>query len=96
MKPTRDEIREAVFKALVQILESPPDIKLDEALDPMAAFDLDSEDGLEFADILSDLLGLEVPNEVNPFKDDLQQKPRTIGEIIDLLLSLWAPEAAHG
>lgn len=96
MKPTRDEVREAVFKALVQILEAPPDIALDEALDPMAAFDLDSEDGLEFADILSDLLGFAIPNEVNPFKDDLQQRPRTMGEIIDLVLSLRKPEAANG
>jgi hypothetical protein len=95
MKPTREEVREAVFKALHKILEGNTGIALDEAIDPMSEFDLDSEDGLDFADVLADLLGMVIPPEVNPFKDDVMQKPRTLGEIIDLVLALAAAEAPN-
>ena len=86
MPLTRNDIREAVFRAIRQIMET--EVELNEATKPIDDLDLDSEDGLDFADILSDLLQITIPANVNPFKNDAAQKARTIGEIIDLVLNL--------
>ncbi|OGR11348.1 MAG: hypothetical protein A2341_19290 [Deltaproteobacteria bacterium RIFOXYB12_FULL_58_9] len=91
MKMQPDDVREAVLKAIRQLLEDPTAVLTDET-SPIDGLDLDSEDGLDFADSVSEALGVEIPVNVNPFKNDDEQKPRKIGEIIALIVKLSQKE----
>lgn len=95
MKPTRDEVRQAVFTAIRALLAPGTALQEDEALSPMDDLDLDSEDGLDFAETTSDQLDIEIPPDVNPFKDDVTQRKRTIREIVDLLIA-FSDAASEG
>ena len=88
MNANRERIRDRVIEALHESL-GPDDIPdIDEQTDPFRDLGQDSEDGVDFACVLSERFGFEIPPEVNPFVDDVRQRPRCVREIIDLMCDL--------
>jgi len=84
----RNSVREAVLAALREFLgDNCPD-QVSEATDPFKDLGLDSEDGVDFACVLSEKFGCLVPNDVNPFVDDARHCPRLVSQIIDLMCGL--------
>jgi hypothetical protein len=59
---------------------------------------LDSEDGVDLACTLSDKLNYNIPDKINPLVDDEKNRPRRVGEIVDLVYDLLAlnKEENHG
>lgn len=87
----KDEIRRIVVEALREMVERDEkgDIPaIDDRTDPIRHLDLQSEDGIEVACLLSEKLDFEIPHEVNPFTDDTRHRSRRVGEIVDLLCNL--------
>jgi hypothetical protein len=88
---TEAEVREAVL-ATIRLMIDDPSTALTGDIAPIDVLGLDSEDGLDFAELISERLPIVVPVEVNPFKNDEAQKARTLDEIIALLLALTKQE----
>jgi len=91
----RDQIREQLIKCLLQmssVKNLPP---IDEQTNPMWKLGLDSHDGVNLACKLTAELNCEVPVDVNPLVDDKRNRPRRIGEIVDLICALAAKEGAQ-
>ncbi len=91
----RDSVRDALMATLREFLGEKNSVQLTEATDPFKDLGLDSEDGVDFACVLSEKFGCTVPNDLNPFVDDVQQRPRRVGEIVDLVCRLIEKEGAH-
>lgn len=86
---TGAEVLEGVLGCLRKMLQgNASEVQLGEATNPIDDLNLDSDDGLDFADELEDALGIEIPKKINPFKDDKLQTHRTVGEIVALVLKL--------
>lgn len=86
--PNRNEVRDVLLKTLREFLgENAPDV-ITETTDPFKDLGLDSEDGVDFACVLSDTFGCKVPDDVNPLVDDARRCARTVGETIDLMCDL--------
>ena len=98
MSLTRDEIREQVIASLREVMRDGSIKEIDETTDPIKDLGLDSLDGINFACTLSEKLGINIPPEVNPLIDDKKNRPRRVGEIIDLLYDVLnkEQEASHG
>jgi hypothetical protein len=94
----RNGVRDHVIQSLREILadrEVPP---IDESTDPMWGLGLDSEDGVDLACTLSDKLHYDIPDKINPLVDDAKNRPRRVGEIVDLVHKLLDEnkEGNHG
>jgi acyl carrier protein len=88
MNINRDTIREGVIQALHELL-GPDDVaNIDEQTDPIKHLDRDSDDGVDFACVLSEKFGLEFPDKLNPLVDDVRRQSRSVGEIVDLMCNL--------
>jgi acyl carrier protein len=88
MNINRDAIREVVIQALHELL-GPDDVtNIDEQTDPIKHLDRDSDDGVDFACMLSEKFGLKFPENLNPLVDDARQQSRSVGEIVDLMCNL--------
>ena len=94
MKLNRDEIRDRVIRALHELLgpEDVPDI--DERTNPIKDLGNDSADGVDFACRLSEVFAFHVPDKLNPFVDDARHCPRSVGEIVELMLKLQPEEVS--
>jgi len=84
----RNEVRDYVIQSLQEIMadrEVPP---IDDTTDPMRGLGLDSEDGVDLACTLSDKLNYDIPHKINPLVDDAKNRPRRVGEIVELVYQL--------
>jgi len=86
--PNRNEVRDVFFKTLREFLGDKAPDQITEDTDPFKDLGLDSEDGVDFACVLSEKFGCLVPNNVNPLVDDARQCARRVGETIDLMCVL--------
>lgn len=77
--------RNAVIGALGELLDElgAEHDEITDALRPIGDLNLDSADGIDFACRLGERLGVDVPNEANPFVDDEAVRARTVKQIID-------------
>lgn len=92
---TRDSVRDALMATLREFLGDRNSVQLTEATDPFRDLGLSSEDGVDFACVVSERFRCTVPNELNPFVDDAHHRPRRVGEIVDLVCGLIEKEGAH-
>jgi len=88
----RNEVRDILLTTLREFLGDKAPAQLTEATDPFKDLGLDSEDGVDFACVLSEKFTCAVPNNVNPFVDDANQRARNVGETIDLMCALLEKE----
>ena len=90
--PNRKEVRDVLLATFREFLgEKAPD-QLGEETDTFKDLGLDSEDGVDFACVLSEKFGCKVPDNLNPLVDDARQCGRRIGEIVDLMCYLMEKE----
>lgn len=89
MAITKEDVHNIVVQTLQEMIGDKT-IKIAADAMPIGAYGLDSQDGIEFAIYVSERLNCDVPVELNPFVDDNGEtvKQRTVGEIVDLLVSL--------
>jgi len=85
----RNEVEKEVIDSLREFLVSAgkEDPGIDERTRPIGDLGLDSPDGIDWVCDLEER-GFVIPKDINPFVDDNEPKARTVGEIIDLLLSM--------
>ena len=93
MNLTRDNVRDRVIECLHEISTediSKEDITspMNEQTNPMLKLGLDSHDGVNLACKLSEKLDYDIPEEINPLVDDQRKRPRSVGEITDLIMKL--------
>jgi acyl carrier protein len=91
----RNEVRDVLLTTLREFLGDKAPDQITEATDPFKDLGLDSEDGVDFACVLSEKFGCTVPNNVSPLVDDARQCARRVGETIDLMCALIEKERAH-
>lgn len=86
-----EQSRQAVIKAIALFTDRqlPDDV---DNLRPIEDLGLDSQDGIAVACELSERLGFEIPNEINPLVNDQLKRGRTIKEIIEFMTTLEAKE----
>jgi acyl carrier protein len=93
MAPTEHQIRAAVERVLREFLNG-REAEITDDTSPIDDLDLDSELGINLADIMEDELGVKVPAKVNPFKKS-RNATRTVREIVQLLVSLSEEKVAR-
>lgn len=93
MASLEDRVRAAVERVLREFLAG-RDAAITDETDPTNDLDLDSELGIDLADVIEDEFGISVPVKVNPFKKD-RTRTRTVGEIVALFLGLAERKEAH-
>lgn len=79
-----------MFSLVSELLQDSPNapvVEITALTNPFDALGKDSHDGIVFACLLSERLGIEIEPEANPLVDDEHQRPRLVGEIVD-----WAIE----
>jgi len=98
----RDQIIAALAEALSAIVvfkgRPAPTMRLGEHTDPAKTLELDSDDLILVGVELSDLLGVEVPEEAIDWVDDSSghRRCRTLGEMADGILRYFQKEAVRG
>ena len=90
---TSDEVRGPVVDTIRRMIENAPPV-LTGDMSPIDDLGLDSWDGLDFVDIVSEELGISIPADVNPFRDDKECRATTLDEIVALLANLSLKENA--
>jgi acyl carrier protein len=85
---SRDAVRDNLLAVLREFLGDNAPAEITERTDPFKDLGLDSEDGVDFACVLSEKFEIEVPDRINPFVDDAKQCARSVGETIDLVFTL--------
>lgn len=81
--------RDEMFKIVCALLRDSPEMEqvdITDKTDPFAELGKDSHDGIVFACLLSERLGIEVGPELNPMVDDERRRARRVGEIVDWCL----------
>ncbi len=84
----RNEVRDVLLTTLREFLSNRAPDQITEATDPFKDLGLDSEDGVDFACVLSEKFDCKVPDNVNPLVDDARHCARRVGETIDLMCLL--------
>ena len=84
--------RDEMFKLVCELLRDSPEtenveITMDE--NPFEILGKDSHDGIVFACLLSERLGIEIKPEENPLVDDQHRRARTFGELVDWCLERY-------
>ena len=80
-----------MFALVSEILRGSPEaapVEITLKTDPFKDLGKDSHDGLVFACLLSERLGIEVSADDNPLVDDKQARARLVGEIVDWCMEL--------
>ncbi len=93
MATKADQIRSVVERILREFLNG-REAEITDNTRPIDDLDLDSELGINLADIVEDELGIEIPAKVNPFKKN-RTETRTLREIVELLLTLQELKVAR-
>jgi acyl carrier protein len=98
MKPSQAEIEARILDALRELLGAEFAGKVSLQTNPIMDCAKDSEDGVEFACLLSERFGIHIPENINPFVDDALHRSRTPGEIATLMSKLLEREGVetHG
>jgi len=91
----RNNVRDLLLATLREFLGDKAPDQLTEETDPLKDLGLDSEDGVDFACVLSEKFGCTVPYNVNPLVDDARRCSRRVGDTIDLMCTLIDKERAH-
>ena len=81
--------RDEMFKLVCDLLRDSPDaedVEITWETNPFKALGKDSHDGIVFACLFSERLGIEIDPELNPLVDDQRQRPRLVGELVDWCL----------
>jgi acyl carrier protein len=86
--PDRNNVRDVFLMTLREFLGENAPAEITEATDPFNDLGLDSEDGVDFACVLSEKFGCKVPDDVNPLVDDARHCSRRLGDAIDLMCVL--------
>lgn len=84
----RNDVRDLFLATLRKFLDDKAPDEITEAADPLKDLGLDSEDGVDFACVLSEVFHCKVPDDVNPLVDDARHCPRSVGQAIDLMYNL--------
>jgi acyl carrier protein len=92
--PNRNQVHELLLSTLKDFLKDKGPIQITEYTDPIKDLGLDSEDGVDFACVISEKFGCHVPNDLNPFVDDARHCGRRIGEVVDLVCNLIEKESS--
>ena len=92
MKANQAEIEVRVVEALQELLGAEFAQKINLRTNPIKDCGKDSEDGVEFACLLSERFGVHIPDNLNPFVDDGHHRSRTVGEIVTLMSKLLEGE----
>lgn len=90
-----DERRKKVKEILVQTLQEVCDHDIGKNVpdsEKPSDLGLESIHGVYMASPLGAKLGISIPNKQNPLVDDQRNRERTIGEIVDFLLTLMPSE----
>lgn len=97
MEIKKDRINHFIIESLQEMLGKDNKKKIDEYIKPIPDLGCDSEDGVNFACILSGKIDYYIPDDVNPFVDDDRRQGRSVREITDLVLRLMTgQEKKHG
>lgn len=88
----RTEVLDVLLGTFREFLGAKAPDQLTEETDPFKDLGLDSEDGVDFACVLSEKFNCNVPNNVNPLVDDARQCGRRVGAIADLMCHLIEKE----
>jgi len=78
--------RNEMFRLVCALLRDSPDsedVEITWETNPFQALGKDSHDGIVFACLFSERLGIEIDPEINPLVDDQRQRARTVGELVD-------------
>jgi acyl carrier protein len=78
--------RDDMFKLVSGLLQNTPEreaVDLTWQTDPFAQLGMDSLDGIVFATVFSERLGIDISPDDNPLVDDEKQRPRKVSEIVD-------------
>lgn len=78
--------RDQILQCVTEVLRDSPELERVEITiktNPFADLGKDSHDGIVFACLLSERLGVLIPPEINPLVDDERHRPRLVGEIVD-------------
>jgi len=81
-----------MFRLVCELLRDSPDtedVVITMDANPFEILGKDSHDGIVFACLLSERLGIEIDPEENPLVDDQHSRARTIGEIVDWSLERY-------
>lgn len=90
-----------MFKIVEELLRDSEELQGAEIApntDPFNELGKDSHDGVVFACLLSERLGVEIPPDQNPLIDDAHHRPRLVGEVVDWCLEVLKhnkPENSH-
>lgn len=102
MNLTREQILRALAEALSAIVvfkgRPAPTVVLGPGTDPSRALELDSDDLVLVGVEISDLLGVDVPEDAIDWVDDStgRRRCRTLGEVADSIMQYFQQEALHG
>jgi hypothetical protein len=83
--------RDEMFKLVCELLRDSPETKglaITDETDPFKELGKDSHDGIVFACLISERLGIEIDSGLNPLVDDTRRSARHVGEIVDWCLEL--------
>jgi acyl carrier protein len=84
----RKEVHDHVIGCLRNLTTNEITEAINETTNPMMKLGLDSHDGVNLACLLSAEFSCEIPNNINPLVDDQRNRPRLVGEIVDLVCKL--------
>jgi len=90
-----DERRKKVKEILVKTLQEACDHDIGKNIpdsEKPSDLGLESIHGVYMASPLGQKLGISIPNKQNPLVDDQRNRERTVGEIVDFLLTLMPSE----
>lgn len=83
----KKKVRAAVIDTLKELVDPDEKPKITDKSNPIAGLGLESDDGLEFACIISKKLNFHLDDKINPFVNDDGNKARSVGEIVSLISS---------
>lgn len=75
-----------MFKLVCELLRDSPeteDVEITMETDPFKVLGKDSHDGIVFACLFSERLGIEIDPALNPLVDDQHHRARRVGELVD-------------
>jgi acyl carrier protein len=78
--------RDEMFKLVSGLLHNTPEreaVEVTWQTDPFVQLGMDSLDGIVFATVFSERLGIEISPDDNPLVDDKKERPRLVSEIVD-------------
>jgi len=95
MKPLpQKDVRVVFLATLREFLGAKAPDEISDTTDPIKDLGLDSEDGVDFACVLSEKFDCHIPDNVNPLVDDGRHCGRRVGDMIKLVTGLLEKESS--